>query len=103
MVAGFRSPLPLGLAAPAVAARGGFRLPVPLGIAVVTTSAGFRAPWPFALLGVTQPPIISIVLPADGGGYEQRVAELRRAELIRDDEDLLVILRAILSSGVMDA
>jgi hypothetical protein len=45
-------------------------------------------------------PITRFTLSA--GGFERRVAELRRAALERDDEDLLVILRAVLESGVMD-
>lgn len=43
-----------------------------------------------------------VYFEADGYTYARRIKELRDADLIRDDEDLLVILQAILDSGVMD-
>jgi hypothetical protein len=50
---------------------------------------------------VVTPEVVSFVA-VDAGGFERRVAELRRAALLRDDEDLLVIIRAVLDSGIMD-
>ena len=94
---GFKSPLfLLGIGAPGVTTQGGFRTPIPGWNAGGTTTgiqAGFVSPLPFmfggAGIGEVEPEV-------DAKSYTHDRFRDNHQQIMRDDEELLIIARAFI-------